>query len=129
MKKFISRQCRTVGDMYLIRQLKIPTLAYHILLSIGMGKQRKGHSMKHLYTLLKHFTSQHLIKTIYYFLFSSHLIYGCQIKILQEQAIRIIKFLQNGALVLKEMHKLRILKLKKFITPQNILGEKLQHNF
>ena len=46
LKKFISRQCRTAGDTYLIRQLKMPTLAYHILLSIGMGKQRKRNSMK-----------------------------------------------------------------------------------
>ena len=39
MKKFISQQCQTVGDTYFIRQLKMPTLAYHILLSIGMEKQ------------------------------------------------------------------------------------------
>ena len=38
-----------------------------------------------------------------------------------EKAIRIIKFLPNNAPVLKEMHKLKILKLKDFITLQNIL--------
>ena len=30
MKKFISRQCRTEGNTYLIRQLKMPALGYHI---------------------------------------------------------------------------------------------------
>ena len=63
----------------------------------------------------------------------SHLIYGFQvwgqyqgtalkkIETLQEKAIRIIKFLPNNPPVSKEMHKLRILKLKDFITLQNIL--------
>ena len=40
---------------------------------------------------------------------------------MQEKAIRIIKFLPNNAPVSKEMHKLKILKLKDFITLQNIL--------
>ena len=40
---------------------------------------------------------------------------------MQEKAIRIIKFLSNNAPVSKEMHKLKILKLKDFITLQNIL--------
>ena len=44
-----------------------------------------------------------------------------KIETLQEKAIRIIKFLPNNAPVSKEMHKLRILKLKDFITLQNIL--------
>ena len=75
----------------------------------------------------------HQLKALYYSLFKSHLIYGCQvwgqyqgteykkIETLQEKAIRIIKFLPNNAPVSKEMHKLRILKLKDFITLQNIL--------
>ena len=42
-------------------------------------------------------------------------------EMLQEKAIRIINFLPNNAPVSKEMHKLRILKLKDFITLQNIL--------
>ena len=42
-------------------------------------------------------------------------------EILQEKAIRIINFLPNNAPVSKEMHKLRILKLKDFITLQNVL--------
>ena len=43
------------------------------------------------------------------------------IETLQEKAIRIINFLPNNAPVSKEMHKLRILKLKDFITLQNVL--------
>ena len=42
-------------------------------------------------------------------------------EMLQEKAIRIINFLPNNAPVSKEMHKLRILKLKDFITLQNVL--------
>ena len=40
---------------------------------------------------------------------------------MQEKAIRIIKFLPNNAPVSKEMYKLKIIKLKDFITLQNIL--------
>ena len=86
-----------------------------------------------LLSKVQHFTSQHLLKTIYYSLFNSHLIYRCQvwgqyqgtefkkIKTLQEKAVKIINFLPNSAPVSKEMHKLKILKLKDFITLQNIL--------
>ena len=85
-----------------------------------------------LLSKVQHFTSQHLLKTIYYFQFNSHLIYECQvwrqyqgtelkkkIEKLPEKANRTIKFLPNNAPVWKEMHKLRILKLKDFL--QNIL--------
>ena len=44
-----------------------------------------------------------------------------KIETLREKAIRIIKFLPNNAPVSKEMHKLRILKLKDFIILQNVL--------
>ena len=44
-----------------------------------------------------------------------------KIKTLQEKAIKTIKFLPNSAPVSKEMHKLRILKLKDFVKLQNIL--------
>ena len=47
--------------------------------------------------------------------------WGQKIETLQEKAIRIIKFLPNNAPASKEMHKLRILKLKDFITLQNKL--------
>ena len=81
-----------------------------------------------LLSKVRHFTSQHLLKTLYYFLFNSHLIYGCQEwgqyqgtefkkkETLQKKAIRIITFSPNNAPVSKEMHKLRILKLKDFVT-------------
>ena len=85
-----------------------------------------------LLSKVQHFTSQHLLKT-YFSLYNSHLIYGYQvwgqyqgtefkiIETLQEKAIRIIKFSPNNAPVSKEVHELRILKLKDFITLQNIL--------
>ena len=44
-----------------------------------------------------------------------------KIEALQEKAIRIMRFLPNNATVSGEMHKLRILKLKDFITLQNVL--------
>ena len=44
-----------------------------------------------------------------------------KIETLQEKAIRIIKFLPNNNPVSKEMYKSRILKLKHFITLQNVL--------
>ena len=44
-----------------------------------------------------------------------------RIEILHEKTIRIIKFLPNNGPVSKEMHKLRVLKLKVFITLQNVL--------
>ena len=61
------------------------------------------------------------------------MIYGCQIwgqeqgnefkKLvkLQEKAIKIIKFLPKNGPVTKTMKELKILKLKDFITLQNIL--------
>ena len=60
-----------------------------------------------------------------------------KIEKLQEKTIQIIKFLPNNAQVLKEMHKLKIIKLKDFITLQNTcykwlpwgkMTEKLQHH-
>ena len=44
-----------------------------------------------------------------------------KIETLHEKAIRIITFLPSNAPVSKEMHELRVLKLKDFITLQNIL--------
>lgn len=40
---------------------------------------------------------------------------------LQEKAIRIMKFFSDDASVTKEMKELKILKLKDFVTFQNIL--------
>ena len=44
-----------------------------------------------------------------------------EIEILREKAVRLMKFQPNNAPVSKEMHKLRILKLKDFITLQSVL--------
>ena len=82
---------------------------------------------------IRNFTPKHLLKTLYFSLFNSNLIYGCQIwgqdqneefkKIekLQEKAIRIISFLPLNATVEKQMYEMNILKLKDFIMLQNIL--------
>ena len=73
------------------------------------------------------------MKTLYFSLFKSNLIYDCQIwgqdqneefkKIekLQEKAIRIISFLPLNATVEKQMYEMNILKLKDFIMLQNIV--------
>ena len=56
-------------------------------------------------------TSQHLFKTLYYSLFDSHLIYGCQVwQQYQGTEFKKIETLQEKAInapVPKEMHKLR----------------------
>ena len=81
---------------------------------------------------IRHFTPKHLLKTLYFSLFNSNLIYGCQIwgqdqneefkKIekLQEKAIMIISFSPLNATVEKQMYEMNILKLKDFIMFQNI---------
>ena len=48
-----------------------------------------------------------------------------KIEKLQEKAIKIINFLPNDALVTKTMKEFKILKLKDFITLQNILFVKV----
>ena len=85
---------------------------------------------------IRHFTPKQLLKTLYFSLFNSNLIYGCQIwgqdqneefkKIekLQEKALRIIHFLPLTAPVEKQMYKINILKLKDFIILENILSVK-----
>ena len=87
-----------------------------------------------LLSKIRYFTSKHLLKTLYFSLFTSKLIYGCQIwgqdqneefkKIerLQEKAIRIINFLPLNAPVEKQIYEMNILKLKDFLMLQNILA-------
>ena len=72
-----------------------------------------------LLSKIQHSTSQHLIKTIHHSLFNSYLIHICQVwrqyqstkfkkkkkeKIATLRVIRIIKFLPNSVLVLKEIY-------------------------
>ena len=71
-----------------------------------------------------HFTPKHLLKTLYFSLFNSNLICGCQIwgqdqtkefkKIEkpQENVIRIINFLPLNAAVEKQMHEMNFTKTK-----------------
>ena len=77
-----------------------------------------------------HHTSQNL-RSIYFSLFNSHLIYGCQILgqehniefkkkkkkkgKLQAKAIRIIKFLPNNASITKTVKELKILTLQNIL--------------
>ena len=80
-----------------------------------------------------HFTPKHLLKTLYFSLFNSNLIYRChiwgqdqneefrKIEKLQQKAIRIIIFLSLNATVEKEMYEMNILKLKDLIMIWNIL--------
>ena len=82
---------------------------------------------------IRHITQRHLLKTLYFPLFNSSLTYGYQIlgqdqneefkKIekLPEKAITIISFLRLNATVEKQMHEMKILKLKDFFMLQNIL--------
>ena len=86
-----------------------------------------------LLSKVRHFNSPQLLKTIDYSLFNTHLMYGCKVwgqyqgtafkksETLLKNAIRIMKFLRNNAPVSKEINILRILKLKDYITLQNIL--------
>ena len=82
---------------------------------------------------IRHYTPKYLLKTIYYSLFNSHLIYASQIwgqsmshhlrKLieLQEKALRIINFLPDTA-PLKDIYKnSKILKLPEYIALQNAL--------
>ena len=73
-----------------------------------------------------HYIPKFLVKTIYYSLFNSHLIYACQVwsqnkkfleklSILQDKAIRIINFKQHDHSVDELYHTNVILKIKEYI--------------
>ena len=82
---------------------------------------------------IRHYTPKSLLKTIYFSLFNSHLIYACQIwgqsktklfqeiEKLQDKAIRIISFLPKGASVKEAYSTLKILKIWDFMSLQNAL--------
>ena len=87
-----------------------------------------------LLSKVRHYTPKFLLKTIYYSLFHSHLIYASQIwgqtktKLFQEvvklqnKVIRIINFLPfNSSNINKIYNDLKILKLPDFILSQNSL--------
>ena len=81
-----------------------------------------------LLSKIRHYTPKSFLKTIYFSLFNSHLIYACQIwgqsktklfqeiEKLQEKAIRIISFLPKGASVKDAYSTLKILKIRDFIS-------------
>ena len=80
-----------------------------------------------------HYAPKWLIRTIYYSLFNSHMIYCCQIlgqhktslvkrvMKLQEKAIRLINFKDNDAKVRYLFAQSKILKLQYFVQYRNIL--------
>ena len=86
-----------------------------------------------LLSKIRHYTPKSLLKTIYFSLFNSHLIYACQIwgqsktklfqeiEKLQDKAIRIICFLPKGASVKEAYSTLEILKIWDFISLENVL--------
>ena len=82
---------------------------------------------------IRHYTPKYLLKTIYYSLFNSHLIYASQIwgqsksdhfrKLvkLQEKALRIINFLPDATPLRDIYMNLKVLKLPDYIALQNTL--------
>ena len=86
-----------------------------------------------LLSKIRHYTPKSLLRTIYYPLFNSHLIYACQtwgqsktelfnkIQKLQDKALRIINFLPNTASVSEIYKTLKFLKLSDYMSLQNAL--------
>ena len=86
-----------------------------------------------LLSKIRHYAPKSILKTIYFSLFNSHLIYACQIwgqsktklfqeiEKLQDKAIRIISFLPKWASVKEAYSTLKILKIRDFISLQNAL--------
>ena len=86
-----------------------------------------------LLSKIRHYVPQWLLCTIYFSLFNSHLIYGCEIwgqretqlfrniKKLQDKAIRIINFKSDDSDVNSFYHKNKILKINDFIELKNVL--------
>ena len=82
---------------------------------------------------IRHYTPKYLLKTIYYSLFNSNLIYASQIwgqsksdhfrKLveLQDKALRIINYLSDTALLRDIYENSKILKLPDYIALQNTL--------
>ena len=91
----------------------------------------------------RHYINAEDLKILYYAIFSSHLIYGCQIWgqytntfnqmvfKLQNRALRIISFANFGADENPLFHNLNIIKLSDQITIQNCLfvHDTLNHQF
>ena len=81
---------------------------------------------------VRYYAPKWLIRTIYYSLFNSHMIYGCQIwgqhktnlvkrvMKLQEKAIRLINFKDNNTQVSNLFAQSKILKFEDFVHYRNI---------
>ena len=79
---------------------------------------------------IRHYVPKFLLKTVYYTLFNSHLIYGCQIwgqdpmslrklSTLQNKAIRIINFKNYDSPTNQLYHENKILKIEDYIKTLN----------
>lgn len=111
---------------------------------LGILFQDDLHWDKHLTILLKklsraigilskirHYVPLLLLRTIYYSLFNSHMIYGCQIwgqnssilltkiKKLQEKALKIMNFKAINKTANQNFHELKILKFQDFVNFRN----------
>ena len=83
-------------------------------------------------TKLRHYVPKMLLRTVYYSLFNSHLIYGCQIwgnnnsillsktKKLQEKALKIMDFSNNDKTINEVFYDFKILKFEDFLKYRNI---------
>ena len=86
-----------------------------------------------LLSKIRHYVPKWLLRTIYFSLFNSHLIYGCEvwgqrdvrlfrnIQELQDKAVRIINFKPDDYEVNSLYRENKILKIKDFITLKNAL--------
>ena len=108
-----------INDQYIPRKTQVKylglTINEHLDWDLYFSQLKKKLKRIGLLGKIRHFTPKHLLKTLYFSLFNSNLIYGCQIwgqdqneefkKIekLQEKAIRIISFLPLNATVEKHV--------------------------
>ena len=124
------------------------TLEWDIHLNVIIKKLQRAIG---LLSKIRHYVPKWLLRTIYFSLFNSHLIYGCEIwgqretqlfrnvQELQDKAIRIINFKLDDFDINSLYHENKILKITDFIALKNTLFVKdslqgnaptsLQHNF
>ena len=124
------------------------TLEWDIHLNVIIKKLQRAIG---LLSKIRHYVPKWLLRTIYFSLFNSHLIYGCEIwgqretelfrniQELQDKAIRIINFKLDDFDVNSLYHENKILKITDFIALKNALFVKdslqgntptsFQHNF
>ena len=79
---------------------------------------------------IRHYVPKYLLRTVYFSLFNSHLIYACQIwgqtnikklSNIQDKALRIINFKPPGSPINKLYHTSKILKINDYIQAINFM--------